>query len=162
TYAYLGHVNRVLGEKRDWASDSHVGFASYGFSDRLRLEGFALLLDFANAPADSSQTYGIKASGKAPAGPFTLTYNATWATQSGYGANAPAFSLDYWGGDIAASIGPWTGKASYETLEGDGRRGFITPLATTHAFQGWADAFAVAGDKTAVDGLRDLNLQLIL
>jgi hypothetical protein len=26
-------------------------------------------------------------------------------------------------------------------LEGDGARGFSTPLATLHAFQGWADVF---------------------
>src|SRR5690606_40934454 len=35
-------------------------------------------------------------------------------------------------------------KAGYESLgggEGEGNRAFQTPLATRHAFQGWADVF---------------------
>ncbi|MBK8545616.1 MAG: hypothetical protein IPL62_20060 [Caulobacteraceae bacterium] len=39
-----------------------------------------------------------------------------------------------------------------ERLEGDGVRGFSTPLATLHAFQGWADVFLA----TPPDGVRDL------
>ena len=163
TYAYLGHINRVLGEARDWDSDSHLGFATYAFSDQLRLQGFAMLLDFSNAPANSNQTYGVKASGKSLIGLFQVAYNGTWATQSGYRSNAPAFDLDYWGGDVATTFDIWTVKAGYESLQGNGTRGFITPLATTHAFQGWADAFAaVSGNKTAVDGIRDMNLQLTI
>jgi len=47
-------------------------------------------------------------------------------------------------------------------LEGNGTRGFTTPLATTHAFQGWADAFVqpLGGNKGFVDGLEDLNFTL--
>ena len=36
--------------------------------------------------------------------------------------------------------------------EGDDTRGFATPLATLHAFQGWADVFLT----TPPDGIRDL------
>ena len=56
----------------------------------------------------------------------------------------------------------WTGKVSYEVLEGNGLRGFTTPLATTHAFQGWSDAFVqpAGGNKSFVDGIEDLNLTL--
>jgi hypothetical protein len=45
-------------------------------------------------------------------------------------------------------------------LEGSGTRGFTTPLATNHAFQGWADAWVqpLGGNKSFVDGLKDLNL----
>jgi hypothetical protein len=39
----------------------------------------------------------------------------------------------------------------YELLEGDGVKGFATPLATLHRFQGWADKFLA----TPVNGLAD-------
>ena len=42
-------------------------------------------------------------------------------------------------------------KFDYEVLEGDGRGSFITPLATAHAFQGWADRFLT----TPLDGIKD-------
>jgi hypothetical protein len=41
--------------------------------------------------------------------------------------------------------------AGYELLQGDGAKGFATPLATLHKFQGWADKFM----GTPVDGLAD-------
>jgi hypothetical protein len=44
----------------------------------------------------------------------------------------------------------------YEVLEGDGSRGFSTPLATLHAFNGFADVFL--GTPSA--GLADLYLKL--
>ena len=38
-------------------------------------------------------------------------------------------------------------------------RGFTTPLATVHAFQGWSDAFVSAGgNKSFADGIEDKNI----
>ena len=45
-------------------------------------------------------------------------------------------------------------------MEGNGARGFATPLATLHAFNGWADAFVANGVKTTVDGLNDANISV--
>ena len=59
--------------------------------------------------------------------------NATYANQRDYNHNTPDFDLDYWGGDVAGAFDIWTAKASYEVLEGNGVRGFTTPLATTGA-----------------------------
>jgi len=39
-------------------------------------------------------------------------------------------------------------------LDGDGVKGFTTPLATLHRFQGWADKFLA----TPVNGIEDLYL----
>ena len=44
-----------------------------------------------------------------------------------------------------------TGKIGWEHLGGDGVSGFQTPLATLHAFNGWADKFLV----TPANGLDD-------
>jgi len=43
-------------------------------------------------------------------------------------------------------------KGVFEELGSDNGQGFRTPLATLHAFQGWADKFLV----TLADGIRDV------
>src|SRR5206468_7229217 len=100
--------------------------------------------------------------GKTWVGLYQLAYNATYARQSEYRGNSAPFDLDYWGADAAGTFDIYTAKLAYESLEGNGARGFTTPLATTHAFQGWADAFVLplGGNKSFVDGIEDLNLTL--
>ncbi len=161
TYAYLDHINRILGEDKDWDSDSHIFNASYAFAEPLKLEGFVYALDFKNSAVNSSLTEGVKASGKSWVNLFQLAYNATYAKQEDYRSAPTSFDLEYYGGDIAATFDIYTAKVSYESLEGNGARGFTTPLATTHAFQGWADAFvSPGGNKSFVDGIEDFNVSL--
>jgi hypothetical protein len=162
TYAYVTHVNRVLAELKDWDSDSHLLNATWSLAEPLKLEGFVYALDFGNSAANASVTKGAKATGKTWVGLFQLAYNATYANQRQYRGNTAPYSLDYWGGDIAGTFDIYTAKLSYESLEGNGTRGFTTPLATTHAFQGWADAWVqpLGGNKGFVDGLKDLNFSI--
>lgn len=161
TYAYVAHINRILGELRDWDSDSHLLNATWSPAEALRLQGFVYALDFGNSPVNASITKGGKLSGKTWVSLFQLAYNATYAQQSDYHGNTPNFDLTYWGGDVAATYDIYTVKAGYESLEGDGTRGFTTPLATVHAFQGWSDAFvSPGGNKSFVDGLLDANLSV--
>ncbi|HWA62853.1 MAG TPA: hypothetical protein VG939_15840 [Caulobacteraceae bacterium] len=163
TYAYVWQVNRILGQKADWRSDSHLFNAVWPIDPHLRLEGFVYALDFPTAPLSSTLTRGARATGKARAGDAALAYEATYARQSPYGANPGAFGLDFWQASGAATWRRATLKADYEQLNGDGVHAFVTPLATTHAFQGWADAWAaVGGNKIHVDGLKDLNFTLVL
>ena len=161
-YAYVTHVNRVLGDLRDWHSDSHLLNVAWVLSNNVRLEGFVYALDFRNSAANSSITQGLKVSGKARAGKAQWTYGATWARQGDYRGNTPSYDLSYWQADAGAAYGVYSVKADYEVLEGNGARGFTTPLATTHAFQGWADAWVqpLGGNKGFVDGLKDFNLTL--
>jgi len=88
-----------------------------------------------------------------------LTYGATYAQQSNYHSGpTPGFSLPYYDVNLAASWKRLTGKADYEVLDGNGVRGFTTPLATTHGFNGWADAWvAPGGAKSFVDGIKDIS-----
>ncbi|WP_156390775.1 alginate export family protein [Caulobacter sp. Root487D2Y] len=159
TYAYVSHVNRILGELKDWDSDSHLLNATWSPAEALRLQGFVYALDFGNSAINSSLTTGAKASGKTWVGLYQLAYNATYVKQSDYHHNTPDYALTYFGGDLAGTFDIYTVKASYESLEGDGVRGFTTPLATVHAFQGWADAFvSPGGNKSFVDGIEDANL----
>jgi hypothetical protein len=162
TYAYVTHVNRILGEARDWDSDSHLFNATWAVAEPLKLQAFAYALDFGNSAVNSSLTKGVKASGKTWVGLFQVAYNATYANQGEYNGNTADYSLDYYGVDLAGTFDIYTAKVSYESLEGNGTRGFTTPLATTHAFQGWADAFVqpLGGNKGFVDGIEDLNFSL--
>lgn len=158
TVAWLDRVNRVFGESADWRSDSWLVNASYDGLSALKPTAFVYALDFDEAPGNSSLTYGARLSGKAAAGDVTLAFAGAYARQTDYGANPAGFSLDYWMAEGAATWKFATLKANYESLEGDGRRGFATPLATLHAFQGWADAFLT----TPPDGIEDANLSLAL
>ena len=159
TYAYVDRVNRILGQEKDWNSDSHLANLTWSLAEQLRLEGFVYALDFSNSRPNTSLTRGVKASGKAWVSLFQLTYDATWARQSDYHHATEKYDLDYWGADLAGTFDIYTVKVDYEQLEGNGFRGFTTPLATTHSFQGWADAWVqpLGGNKGFVDGIKDLN-----
>lgn len=161
TYAYVGKVNRILGELKDWESESHLFNATWSPAEALRLQAFVYALDFENSAANASITKGIKASGKTWVGLYQLAYDATWATQSDYRHRTAAFDLDYYEASLAGTFDIYTVKLGYEQLEGNGTRGFTTPLATVHAFQGWADAWvSPGGNKSFVDGIEDTNLTL--
>lgn len=159
TYAYVTHINRILGELKDWDSDSHLLNVTWSPAEALRLQGFVYALDFGDSAINSSITKGVKASGKSWLGLYQVAYNATYAVQSDYRGNTAPFDLAYVGADLAGTFDIYTLKVGYESLEGDGVRGFTTPLATVHAFQGWSDAFVSAGgNKSFADGIEDKNL----
>jgi Alginate export len=157
TYAYVDHVNRVFAEALDWDGPSHFLNASFAVDPHLKLSGFAYLLDFdepAAALAQSSATYGVRAAGAATLEGVKLDYAATYATQEDYGSNPASFDLDYVGAELTAAMGAFSGRVMYEELEGDGARGFATPLASLHPFNGWAGVFGA----TPADGLKDFNV----
>ncbi|MES1200602.1 MAG: alginate export family protein [Pseudomonadota bacterium] len=157
TYAYISHVNRVLAEAADWNGDINLFNASYAANRAFKLTGFAYLLDFDRptaALAQSSSTYGVRVTGSFPLSAVQIDYAGAYAQQSDYGSNPARFNLDYWEGEINATYGIVTGRVMYESLEGNGTRGFSTPLASLHPFNGWADVFTT----TPANGLRDFNV----
>jgi len=162
TYVYVFRVNRVLGEMKDWNSDSHLLNVTYSPAEQLRLEGFVYALDFDNSLPNGSITKGVKASGKTWVSLFQLAYEGTYAHQSDWRHQTASYGLDYWAANAAATFDIYTAKVDYESLQGNGTRGFTTPLATTHQFQGWSDAFVqpLGGNKGFVDGIKDLNVTL--
>ena len=81
-----------------------------------------------------------------------------YAHQNDYGENPNNYSADYFLVEGAVTSGGITGKLGYEILEGDSVQAFQTPLATLHAFQGWADKFLT----TPVDGIEDLYVSVAM
>ncbi|MET0294728.1 MAG: alginate export family protein [Phenylobacterium sp.] len=153
---YVDNVNRVFAEKADWKSDSWLVNAGWDGPAVFKPTAFVYALDFDNSAFNSTLTAGVRVTGKTKAGPVALAYAASYANQEDYGNNPASFNLDYWAAELAGTSGAVTVKGAYESLEGNGRRGFQTPLATLHAFQGWADVFLI----TPPNGIEDANLSL--
>ncbi len=80
-----------------------------------------------------------------------MAYVGSYAAQQDYAANPITYSADYYLNDLIAKYQQFSMGAAYEVLDGDGVKGFSTPLATLHRFQGWADKFLV----TPPNGIED-------
>lgn len=155
TYAYLGRVNRVFGDKHaqgNWDSDSHVLNASYAGFAAGTLTGYAYLLDFDNASTQSTATCGIAFAGARELGQqVKFAYRAEYAAQSDYGSSTLNFSTDYYVLELGLAGKTGSLAIGHERLGSDGGLSFRTPLATLHAFNGWADLFLT----TPANGLAD-------
>jgi hypothetical protein len=106
-----------------------------------KLTGFAYLLDFDEAPTDSSRTLGARFAAERVIRRVKLAYSAAWATQEDRTNNPLDYSDDFRAAEITGTVRQWSLGAGVEILEGDGVKGFATPLETLHMFQGWADKF---------------------
>lgn len=156
-YAYVRKVNRITGPSAtngSYESDSHIVNASYEFAPFLKLTAYDYALDFNDAASSSSNTYGARATGKyAVNGDLSLIYAGEFAHQTDYGSNTANYDANYYLIEPGITWNGLTGKVGYEVLEGDGTasHAFQTPLATLHAFNGWADKFLT----TPANGLED-------
>ncbi len=157
SYAYLGKINRTAGQSADWDSKSHLFNVGYTLSEALKAQGYVYALDLKQAPASSTLTEGVRVTGQTWVSLFKITYMGGFADQKPYGINPASFDLKYWTGEVAGTYDIYTAKLNYESLGGDGKRGFATPLATLHVFQGWADAFLTTPTK----GIEDVNFSII-
>ncbi|ACE84758.1 alginate export family protein [Cellvibrio japonicus] len=152
TYAYIWNVNRVFGDNNpiqpDHHMDSHIVNIGYSGFSAGKLTGYAYLLDNDTAPALSGDTVGIRWQGILNK---TFSYNLEYARQTNAGV-AESFDADYMLGEAVFTLSGFNITLGYELLgSDDGSYGFATPLATLHAFQGWADKFLA----TPAVGLED-------
>jgi hypothetical protein len=158
SYAYLTRIHRVFGDDNPqgrWKSDTHLLQADLK-TRAGQLTAYRYLMAFASAPTQSNATSGVRFAGAWPVrADLAVTYEAEYARQTDYRNSPTRFGLDYL--DLAAGLKSSNGWVSLnlERLDGDGWRGFTTPLATLHAFQGWADVFLT----TPADGVRDIYLK---
>ncbi len=160
-YGYVWRASRVYGNQSpqpDFRGDTHLFNAGYSGCPFGKLTAYAYLLDFDNSAANSSHTFGASFAGAAPvAGELKATYRAEYATQQDAGNNPVGYRADYYLLELGGTIKALNFGAGYEVLGSDGgRKGFATPLATLHAFNGWADLFLA----TPAKGLRDSYFSL--
>jgi len=155
TYVYLDRVNRVFGDRSpqgDFEGDTHLINAAYDIKGWGKLTGYAYLLDLNEAPVQSTRTFGARFAGKHDiAESIGAIYAFEFATQDPYAANPGNFDLNYWLIEGGLTTHGFRLLGGVETLEGDGVRGFSTPLATLHKFQGYADVFLTTPANGIVD-----------
>jgi hypothetical protein len=135
-------------------SNSHLLNAVYdGLLPALKVESYAYLLDLEQAPTLSTATFGIRGEGMLQLGSgFAARLNGAFAHQEDRADNPLSISLWYQLAEAGLGFGEFSAFLGREAFEGNGTIGFQTPLASPHAFQGWAEVFVT---KPA-DGLIDL------
>lgn len=164
TYAHVLNVNKINGEhnsnrnlaNRNMSSDLiHVNYKGLGFA---QISAYGYLLDYKALRSESQKTLGARFDGKYPLpGDNKLFYTAEYAKQSPYENAAASNKAEYLLIGLGAELRDWVQiRLMQEKLGGNGSFGFATPLATLHAFNGWADMFL----NTPKDGLRDRYLQV--
>jgi hypothetical protein len=163
-YGYIADVRRVFGNDgptatRDWDSNSHLVRIAYDVAPWFQPVGFAYLLDLRQSPVNSSNTYGLRATGTVPIGDdWSVNYQGTYAYQTDGGTSGGKNPVNYHAhyvlGDLAVGFRPIGSLGiGYELLGSDnGRARVVTPLATAHKFTGWADAI----DGVGAEGVQDL------
>jgi len=157
-YSYVANVARIFGSAvpaGNHEQNTHLLNVRVDLDPNVRVVGYAYLIDNDDAPAFSTNTFGLRAEGGVDVGGGRLDLLGEVATQSDAG-NAPAsFDADYYRAQATWKAGAWSVAGGIESLGSDDGQAFRTPLATLHAFNGWADLFLT----TPADGLDDLYLR---
>ncbi|HHJ36537.1 MAG TPA: hypothetical protein ENJ87_12300 [Gammaproteobacteria bacterium] len=188
SYAFLNRVNRTFGEDSAFnvfdMDDSH--FINIAYKTPVgKLIGYGYLLDFKDNKRTpfpegvgvgpgivnfDSNTFGLRFVGKHKAGDaLSVLYDFEWANQNPVHDAGPTLSDNNYynvelGGAFKVGGKPVVVKVGREVLEGNGVNALQTPLATIHAFNGWADKFvgAPGGTSTPVGGLEDTSVTLVV
>ncbi len=148
TYAFVNTVNTILATETDVAA--HLFNMSFTGLANNKFTGYAYLIEDQDKPDDSNSTVGLRYAGKYGK---TFKLNAELAKQSSYKEGDDGIDANYLLVEGLFNINDKVDlKVGYEILGSDDHSGFETPLATKHAFNGWADAFI----KTPKDGLQDI------
>lgn len=170
TYAYIDNINSIFGpgdnrfdnftNPANIEGHSHLINARYQAMPELTVTAYSYLLGLDNIAsvnnADmlgslSSKTTGVRLNGAVQGVSYALEY----ARQKDYADNPLDLSSEYYLAELGYTLQGVALKAGMEVLGGDsgpGNRAFQTPLATKHAFQGWADTFLL----TPADGVQDV------
>jgi hypothetical protein len=169
SYAYIDNINTIFGpgdNRFDTAANpanieghSHLLNVQYVLMPELTATAYQyrLGLDNLTGASQSSKTTGLRLNGTVAG----ISYALEYARQSEYADNTLDLDSEYRLAELGYTIKNVGLKAGYEVLGGDsgpGNRAFQTPLATKHAFQGWADIFLL----TPADGIKDSYLSASL
>ena len=167
-YSYVGQVRRIFGETATAPAgsnnvDAHLLNAKIKFGKDWSLTPYVYLIDNKDILVFSTSTVGARFAGDLPVGDSKISLLAELATQSDAGDAPVSFNADYshltvtWVGASAWSVG-----LGLESLGGSSDPGeaFRTPLATLHAFNGWADKFLATPDAGIKDSYVSLKVPL--
>ena len=153
-FAYLEKVRRIFGTDSPNGTtnmSSPLFNVNYRGFENHQVSGYAYLLEFDDQPGASHMTLGARLTGDNKLGELPLKYVLELASQSDYADGLATNDANYLAASINTRVRRVGFGVGYEKLGGDGVYAFQTPLATAHAFNGWADRFLT----TPVNGLID-------
>lgn len=168
--SYIENVNRIFGD--DVAAGDHdnqtfLANWSNSWNEKHKLSVYYYNIDNNDAAAFSTATFGASFKTDWPMGDNKFTFGVEVAQQSDAHNNPVNYDADYARLDLALALENVTFFGGYEVLGGDSNQAgasFRTPLATLHAFNGWADQFlgtpgagledTFVGAKGAVEGFK--------
>ena len=162
-YGYIWYVNRVYANvdnlppaNQNFHSDSQIINASWDGWQFGTFKAYSYLLAFANSPVNSSATFGGSFAGSHSfdkEANLNVSYRAEYAYQQDYRNQPISYHANYYTAELGGDYERFNLTGGYEVLgSDDGTKGFSTPLATLHSFNGWADVFLTTPNA----GLRDL------
>jgi hypothetical protein len=152
-------VHRVSGDDaldtlaRERDLDTHLAELAWKHGIQ-QVSGYAWLLDDQDLESASTATLGVRAVTDAVHDGRGWGLALEFAQQRDYADNPLDFSHHYWLVEPAYTLHGTTLRAGWEHLGGNGAHALQTPLATLHAFNGWADKFLT----TPPAGLEDRYL----
>lgn len=160
-YAYLNQVNRIFGSDadsplapgfasvEDIATSTHLFNTSYTGFEGLTLGGYAYIMNFEDVSAWDNNTFGVTA--KKDLLGLLLYGEVAWQDKAGLVGSEEALYVHT---TATKSLGSHSFTLGVEHLDA----GFKTPLATVHAFNGFADATDAARLSGSHNGLTDTYL----
>lgn len=163
-YTYVTAIRRLFGNdvpSGRWGTSTHLLHGTIDLVDGWSVSPYFHLIDndldtaASGGLRASTSTVGARLTGGLEVGDGKLNIVAELATQSDAGDNPVSYDAEYFniGATWALKNGLSVGLA-WESLGGDqtvGGASFVTPLATLHAFQGWADKFLGTPDQGVDD-----------
>lgn len=152
-YAFVNKVHTPTFAHNEAAH--HLINVNYSGLQLASVTGYGYLLkDKEKASGNQkTNTFGARLNGKQELDGLSVHYTAEFATQK-----TDDYSASYMFAEAGVLMSGVTAAVGFESLgSDDGKYGFETPLATKHAFNGWADKFA---GGTPLDGLNDAYIKL--
>lgn len=161
SYDWVDRVHRVAGDKAlnplAREHDLTTQFFNVAYKDAgQQWTGYAYLYGDDDLATASSASYGLRWTGNRVQDGNGWGWALEVAQQRDYADNPLQFSHHYWLIEPSVTCHGTTFKAGWEYLGGNGSHALQTPLATLHAFNGWADKFLA----TPVNGLEDRYLSV--
>ncbi len=153
TLAYITQVNSIFGT--DIAETGHtllnVGFDKTPIG---KVTAYSYMLDYDGVSNNDLDTLGVRLKGSSD----NFLYTLELAQQSEGADRATDLSATYLFGEVGYKMDAAKVFLGYESLgSDDGAAAFQTPLATKHAFNGWADKFL----GTPAAGLNDTYIKVV-
>jgi hypothetical protein len=156
--AWVGQVNRIFGHDVPAGTNTNNTWLMNGSKDwggPGKLVAYYYDIDNKDVASFSTVSYGVRYTGSHKTEKLTWGYAAEFAHQVDAHNNPVDYSANYYRVDLSLKISGFTPYVGYGSLGGSDTQldaSFRTPLATLHAFNGWADKFLA----TPAAGLDDL------